>query len=248
VLITFGGRADQVRSGMTYVVISLVASTLFITALALIYAATGTVNMADLSVRIAELDPDVRGAFALGAARGVRHQGRDLSRCSSGCPTATRPRPARSPRSSPDCSPRSASTPSSAPRRCCSRPTPDGHAAARRRGFTMVVGVLGAIAQDDIKRILSFHIVSQIGYMIFGLGFFTVAGVAGAIFYIVHNIVVKTALLLVAGWSSAAPARVGCRRSAAWSAPRPSSPLLFALPALSLAGLPPVRHRRTRRR
>ena len=40
-------------------------------------------------------------------------------------------------------------------------------------GLTMVVGVLGAIAQDDVKRILSFHIVSQIGYMVMGLGLFT---------------------------------------------------------------------------
>ena len=58
-------------------------------------------------------------------------------------------------------------------------------------GLTMVVGVLGAIAQKDIKRILSFHIVSQIGYMIMGLGFFTVAGIAAAIVFTVHQIVVK---------------------------------------------------------
>src|SRR5690606_40634388 len=59
-------------------------------------------------------------------------------------------------------------------------------------GLTMTVGVLGAIAQDDIKRILSFHIISQIGYMIFGVGLFTLAGLAGAVLYIVHHIVVKT--------------------------------------------------------
>ena len=62
-----------------------------------------------------------------------------------------------------------------------------------------MVGVLGAISQDDVKRILSFHIVSQIGYMIMGLGLFTIAGIAGAIFYIVHHIVVKTTLFLVGG-------------------------------------------------
>ena len=49
VLLTLGGRREQVRSGMTYVVISLLASALFLTALAFIYAATGTVNMADLA-------------------------------------------------------------------------------------------------------------------------------------------------------------------------------------------------------
>ena len=59
-------------------------------------------------------------------------------------------------------------------RRCCSRPTPSpARCCSSSPALTMVVGVLGAIAQDDIKRILSFHIVSQIGYMIMGLGLFT---------------------------------------------------------------------------
>ena len=56
-----------------------------------------------------------------------------------------------------------------------------------------------ALAQDDVKRILSFHIVSQIGYMLMGLGIFTVAGVAGAILFIVHKIPVKTVLFLAGG-------------------------------------------------
>ena len=118
-------RATRCASGMTYVVISLVASTLFVTALALIYSATGTVNMADLvgeAGRAAR--PGVQQRLRRAAARGVRHQGRRCSRCSSGCPTATRPRRRRSPRCSPACSPRSACTPSSAPRRCCSPSTP----------------------------------------------------------------------------------------------------------------------------
>src|SRR3712207_4535456 len=51
VLLTLGGRSEQVRSGMTYIVISLIASTLFVTALALLYSATGTVNMAHLAER-----------------------------------------------------------------------------------------------------------------------------------------------------------------------------------------------------
>ena len=48
-----------------------------------------------------------------------------------------------------------------------------------RRRSRWSIGVLGAIAQNDMKRILSFHIVSQIGYMVLGLGLFTVAGVGG---------------------------------------------------------------------
>ena len=65
VLLTLGGRADQVRGGMTYVVISLVASAMFITALALLYASTGTINMADLAQRIPELSSGVRTGFSL---------------------------------------------------------------------------------------------------------------------------------------------------------------------------------------
>src|SRR5690606_5732001 len=66
-------------------------------------------------------------------------------------------------------------------------------------GLTMFVGVLGAIAQGDVKRILSFHIISQLGYMVMGLALFTVAGMAAAILYMVHHIVTKTTLFMTSG-------------------------------------------------
>ena len=240
VLLTFGGRADQIRSGMTYVVISLVASTLFITMLALIYASTGTVNMAELSVRLAEIDPGVRGAFALGllVVFGVKAGLFPLFFwLPDSYPTAPGPVTAI----------------------LAGLLTKVGVYAIIRSqtllfgsedwmgtvllvvaSFTMVVGVLGAIAQDDMKRILAFHIISQIGYMIFGLGLFTIAGVAGAILYIVHNMIVKTALLLVAVMVER---RAGSSRLSEVGGLVRSAPLiaaLFALPALSLAGIPPL--------
>ena len=86
----------------------------------------------------------------------------------------------------------------------------------------MVVGVLGAIAQDDVKRILSFHIVSQIGYMVMGLGLFTVAGLAGAVYAIVHHIVVKTTLFLAGGLIEHAGGSAACTASAAWSTTAPA--------------------------
>ena len=52
VLITLGGRRDQVRTGMTYVIINLIASALFVIAIAFVYAATGTVNLADLAEKM----------------------------------------------------------------------------------------------------------------------------------------------------------------------------------------------------
>ena len=93
--------------------------------------------------------------------------------------------------------------------------------------------------RDDIKRILSFHIVSQIGYMIMGLGLFTLAGLAGAVLYIIHHIVVKTTLFLVAGLVEE---RAGTGKLAKLSGLvrlEPVLAVLFLLPALSLAGIPP---------
>ena len=64
---------------------------------------------------------------------------------------------------------------------------------------TMVVGILGAIAQTEIKRMLSFTLVSHIGYMVFGVALATTSGYAGAIFYTAHHITIQTTLFLVAG-------------------------------------------------
>ena len=66
-------------------------------------------------------------------------------------------------------------------------------------GLTMVTGVLGAAAMNDFRRILSFHIISQIGYMVLGLALFTPLGLVGAVFYLVHHIIVKANLFFVAG-------------------------------------------------
>ena len=63
----------------------------------------------------------------------------------------------------------------------------------------MLLGVLGAVSQFNFKRILSYHIISQVGYMVMGLGIFTPLAVAGAIYYIAHHMIVKTALFLFAG-------------------------------------------------
>jgi multicomponent Na+:H+ antiporter subunit D len=65
--------------------------------------------------------------------------------------------------------------------------------------LTMITGVLGAAAHFEVRRILSFHIVSQIGYMVLGLALMTPLALAGAIFYLGHHIIVKTNLFLVGG-------------------------------------------------
>ncbi len=239
VLLTLGGRPGQVRSGMSYVVISLVASTFFITALALIYSATGTVNMAELSERMPELSPGVRTGFSL------------LLILVFGIKAGLFPLFFWLPDSYP-------TAPGAITAVFAGLLTKVGVYAIIRSqtllfppdaqqgtfllvlaGFTMLVGVLGALAQDDLRRMLSFHIVSHIGYMIFGLGLFTLAGIAGAVFYVVHHIVVKTALFLVAGLVERRAGSDRLSRIGGLVRSAPMIAVLFALPALSIAGLPP---------
>ncbi len=106
--------------------------------------------------------------------------------------------------------------------------------------LTMVTGVLGAAAHFDMRRILSFHIVSQIGYMVLGLALMTPLALAAGIFYIVHHIIVKTNLFLISGivirrQGSCHLSEVGgLAKSAPWLA------ALFFIPAFSLGGIPPL--------
>ncbi len=105
--------------------------------------------------------------------------------------------------------------------------------------FTMVVGVLGAIAQNEIKRILSFHIVSQIGYMIFGVAIGGVAAIAATIFFLIHQIPIKTSLFLVEGMVERSSGTSRLDRLSGLAHQSGFLALLFLLPALSLSGIPP---------
>ena len=106
--------------------------------------------------------------------------------------------------------------------------------------LTMLIGVLGAAAQTEVRRILSFHIISQVGYMVLGLAIGTPLALAGAVFYLIHHIIVKANLFLVGGLaaricgSERLPAMGGLYAQHPWLA------IVFAVPALSLAGIPPL--------
>ena len=225
---------------MTYVVISLLSSTLFVTAIALVYSATGTLNLADLAGKMGGLPDGVRMAFSV------------LFLIVFGIKAGLFPLFFWLPDSYP-------TAPSPVTAVFAGLLTKVGVYAIIRfetllfptsrpttlilvlAGLTMVIGVLGAIAQDDFKRILSFLIVSSIGFVVMGLGFFTVAAIAAAIFYIVNHIVVKTALFLTGGLvehvgGSSRLLGVGNMVRTA-----PVLAVLFAIPALSLTGIPPFR-------
>jgi multicomponent Na+:H+ antiporter subunit D len=239
VLITLGGRPEQVRSGMTYIVINLLASTLLVTAIGLVYAATGSVNMADVAVRFAQV-PDGMQA-ALGA----------LLLVTFGIKAAIFPLFFWLPDSYPTAPVAVTAVFAGlltkigvyAIIRTQTLLFPDGGGATivlAAAALTMVVGVLGAMAQDDMKRILSFHIISQIGYMLLGLGLYTVSGIAAAIFFMIHQIPVKTAMFLVNGLVEAVTGTAALHSLGGLLRRSPLIAAMFLAGALSLAGIPPL--------
>ncbi|MGW0057879.1 Na+/H+ antiporter subunit D [Nocardia nova] len=238
VLLTLGASADRVRAGVSYVMVSMVSSLIFLTGIALAYAATGTLNLADMSVRMGTVPLGVRSAICavLLVAFGIKAAVFPLSNwLPDSYPTAPAPVTAV----------------------FAGLLTKVGvyaiirvHALLLPAGtfdnvllvcglLTMVIGILGAIAQSDIKRLLSFTLVSHIGYLMFGVGLGSVGGTTGTVFYVVHHILVQTTLFLVVGLIERQAGSASLSRLGGLLAASPALALLFGIPALNLGGIPP---------
>jgi multicomponent Na+:H+ antiporter subunit D len=238
VLITLGATRSRIRDGTTYVVVSLLSSMIFLTAIGLVYAATGTLNLAQLAGRLDAL-PD-----------GLQLALQSMLLLAFGIKAAVFPLSAWLPDSYP-----TAIAPVTAVFaglltkvgvyaiiRTQTLLFPDGPAPGAvlvAALLTMVVGILGAVAQSDVKRLLSFTLVSHIGYMLFGIGLASAAGLSGAIFYVVHHIVIQTTLFLAAGLIERRGGSTTLERLGGLARLSPVLAVLFFLPALNLAGIPP---------
>jgi multicomponent Na+:H+ antiporter subunit D len=242
VLMALGGERAQIEGGLKYVTLNLVSSALFLAAVGILYGEAGTLNMADLAVTLRE-----SGRSGLVDTLAM------LFLVAFGIKAAIFPLffwlPA------------SYHTPPAAVSAIFSGLLTKVGVYALIRVFTllfvqnvdfthtlilalsaltMVVGVLGAVVQSEFRRILSFHIVSQIGYMIMGLGLFTLHALAGAVFYIVHHIIVKTNLFLVSGVVHRLRGTYELKKLGGLYSLYPGLAVLFLIPALSLAGIPPL--------
>lgn len=106
--------------------------------------------------------------------------------------------------------------------------------------LTMITGVLGAVAQYDLRRLLAFHIVSQIGYLLFGLALATPLAIAGTVFFLVHVMAAKAALFAVGAIMHHLRGTTDLKMLGGLYTERPWVAFLFLIPALSLAGIPPL--------
>ncbi|HRE27811.1 MAG TPA: Na+/H+ antiporter subunit D [Anaerolineales bacterium] len=245
VLMALGAERRQMEGAIKYVTLNLLSSALFLAALGLLYGTAGTLNMADLARKFATLTtPESQGLVttlgmlflvAFGIKAGLFPMFFWL--------------------------PASYHTPPAAVSAVFSGLlTKVGvyalirvftlifiHDAALVQtvllviaGLTMVTGVLGAVAQYDFRRLLSFHIVSQIGYALMGLGIGSALALGGAVYFIFHVSVSKAALFLVSGLTQRLHGTYDLKQLGGLYRSQPVLALLFLVPALSLAGLPPL--------
>ena len=239
VLLTLGGSAPRIRAAITYVVVSLLSSLIFLAAIGLVYAATGTVNMAQLAGRLGELPAGTQVLL------------QSMLLIAFCIKAAVFPLSAWLPDSYP-------TAPAPVTAVFAGLLTKVGvYAIIRTQTLlfpggaldpvlmwaalaTMVVGILGAVAQTDVRRILSFTLVSHIGYMVFGIALGTAAGLAGAVFYVVHHIAIQTTLFLVAGLVERLGGSTAVDRLGGLAAASPLLAVLFFVPAMNLAGIPPL--------
>jgi len=241
-LLSIGRNRARLDATVRYAVLNLFSTLLFLTGVALLYGATGTLNMADLARVLPETEPSIN--LTLSAL---------LLLCGFGIKAGYFPLffwlPASYHTASITVSAIFAGLLTKVGVYACFRvftlifSVEDSgirEIVAVLAAGTMLFGVFGAAVQWDIRRILSFHIVSQIGYMLLGLAISTQAALAGAIFYIIHHIIVKANLFLLAGAIHRASGTFDLRKSGGLMYRNPLLAALFLVPALSLAGLPPL--------
>jgi multicomponent Na+:H+ antiporter subunit D len=239
VLLTLGGTEARIRAGTIYVVVSVVSSTLFLISLAAVYAATGSLNLAQLAGRLDELPNSVSLVLQL------------LLLTTFSIKAAVFPLSFWLPDSYP-----TAPAPVTAVFaglltkvgvyaiiRTQTLLFPDSHLTDLLLWaalLTLIIGILGAVAQSDIKRMLSFTLVSHIGYMLFGIALSTKAGYSGAIFYVAHHITIQTALFLVLGLVERRAGSTSLIKLGGLAKLAPLLAVLFFVPAMNLAGIPPM--------
>jgi len=241
VLIALGGERPQIEGAVKYLTLNFISSGLFLTVLGILYGKFGTLNMADLAVKLSGQQSGVAlsSAMLLLVAFGIKAGLFPLFFWL----------------------PASYHTPPVAVSAIFAGLLTKVGVYALVRVFTliftadpatthglivivsvltMVTGVLGAAAQYEMRRLLGFHIISQIGYITLGLGLFTPAAVAASIFFLVHNILAKTNLFLISGAVGHVRGTGQLKQIGGLYHDYPWLALLFMIPAMSLAGIPPL--------
>ncbi len=248
VLLVHGQGRERFRAGVHYVVLNLVASALFLVGLAIIYGVTGTLNMTDLALRVAQLEPDQASLFKAGAM---------LLLVVFGLKAAIVPLYLWLPGTY-----AAASAPVAAMFAIMTKVgvysiirvhavilgDGAGHAALAVEPWllpialvTMGLSVLGALAAHSLTRLVSYLTVASVGTILAGVGLFTPQAMSAALYYMVHSTLVIAALFLLVELVASQRGDTGDRLQPATPVGQPVLlGLMMLLGAASAAGLPPL--------
>ncbi|GAA0601924.1 Na+/H+ antiporter subunit D [Virgibacillus siamensis] len=240
-LIVLGGDKVQLRESIKYVLINLFSSILFVTAVAFLYATVGTVNMAQIALRVQEVDQQgilttigilLFFVFATKAA---------LFPLYYWMPSPyVKPNPVISALFG-------------------ALLTKVGIYSIIRvfslifvykielthevfiwiAGLSMIFGVIGALSTNNIKLIIAYNIIPAIGFIILGIGVFNETSVSGSIYYLVHDMIIKAALFLIAGTVAYVAGTSDLRKFSGLIHYYPVLGWLLFISAFVLAGIPP---------
>lgn len=241
VLITLGGEKVQIEGAVKYVTMNLLASIIFLTAIAFLYGLTGSLNMADLSLKVAEVDN-----------RKLVNITSVLFFVGFGIKAAIFPLYFWLPASY-------HSPPPAVSAIFAGLLTKVGIYAIVRvftiifipddfmreliiwvAVLTIISGGLGALIQNNLREVFSYLIICHIGFMLAGLGLYTEIALVGVVFYLIHDIIVKTNLYLMAGLIYKIKGSYNIRRLGGFYKSYPKLSLLMAIPLFSLVGIPPL--------
>lgn len=247
-LMLHGGGARRLRAGFQYVAINLVASTLFLVAIALIYGVTGTLNMADLAVKVPQVDTGDQAllqtgalllllVFAIKAAFVPLHWWLPATYAAASAPVAAL---------------FAIMTKVGAYAIIRVYGTIFGADAGALAGvaapwilwgalLTLVVGAIGLLASRALLDLASFNIVASMGTLLIAVGLFDANALTAALYYLVHSTLASAALFLIVDL-------VAERRGPKLDALVPGPPIsqapllgaLFVFTALAVIGLPPL--------
>ncbi|MFD2215861.1 Na+/H+ antiporter subunit D [Metabacillus endolithicus] len=241
-LIVLGSSKNQLRESIKYILVNVISSALFVIAVAYLYAVTGTLNMADLSVRIADMGQSglltviailflvifgLKGAiFPLYFWLPASYQappavvtalfGALLTKV--GVYSITRVYSVI----------------------FYHEPSFTHQILAWLSALTIVFGVIGAIAYWDIKKIVIYNIITAVGVILFGIAANTPNSVEGSIYYLVHDMIVKGALFFLVGAIIAITGTSNLRKFSGLIASHPFLGWMFLIATLALAGIPPL--------
>jgi len=241
-LLVMGDDPKRLTGGIKYVAVNMIATLFFITAIGLIYGLTGTLNMADLHARVVAVDNTAlltAASMLLMTAFGIKAA---LFPLFFWLPAAYHTLPVT-------VSAFFAGMLSKVGVYALIRMftlvfvtnTAVTHTSLLIvAALTMLFGVVGAASQMEMRRILSFHIISQVGYMVLGLALFTPLALAGAVVYLVHHIIVKANLFLVSGLVHRAGGSFNLKQVGGLYRSHGLLAAGFIIPAFALAGFPPL--------